>query len=125
MKRYYSIAGFILITLFISLIYSCRKKEVPTLTTSVITNITGTSATSGGTITSEGSGKVVSKGVCWGTGIDPTITDNKTTDDAGTGSFTSNISGLNGSTKYYIRAYATNSAGTAYGNEIVLQQIQS
>lgn len=118
MKRYYSIAGFILITLFISLIYSCRKKEVPTLTTSVITNITGTSATSGGTITSEGSGKVVSKGVCWGTGIDPTITDNKTTDDAGTGSFTSNISGLNGSTKYYIRAYATNSAGTAYGNEI-------
>jgi hypothetical protein len=118
MKRYYNIAGFIFITLFISLIYSCRKKEVPTLTTSVITNITGTSATSGGTIISEGSGTVVSKGVCWGTGIDPTITDNKTTDGAGTGSFTSNISGLNGSTKYYIRAYATNSAGTAYGNEI-------
>ena len=118
MKRYYNIAVFIFITLFISLIYSCKKKEVPTLTTSVITNITGTSATSGGTIISEGSGTVVSKGVCWGNGIDPTITDNKTTDGAGIGSFTSNLSGLNGSTKYYIRAYATNSAGTAYGNEI-------
>lgn len=88
------------------------------MTTSVLTNITGTSATSGGTIISEGSGTVVSKGVCWGKGIDPTIIDNKTTDGAGTGSFTSNLSGLNGSTKYYIRAYATNSAGTAYGNEV-------
>ena len=96
MKRYYNIAVFIFITLFISLIYSCKKKEVPTLTTTVLTNITGTSATSGGTIISEGSGTVVSKGVCWGNGIDPTITDNKTTDGAGIGSFTSNLSGLNG-----------------------------
>jgi exo-beta-1,3-glucanase (GH17 family) len=96
----------------------CKKEEVPTLTTSAITNITGTSATSGGTIISEGSRKVVSRGVCWGPDIDPTISANKTTDSAGTGSFKSIISGLKGATKYYIRAYATNSVGTAYGNEI-------
>jgi exo-beta-1,3-glucanase (GH17 family) len=118
MKRYYSIAGFILITLSIFLIHSCKKEEVPTLTTSAITNITGTSATSGGTITSEGSKTIIARGVCWGTGIDPTIADNKTTDGTGAGSFMSNISGLTGAKVYYIRAYATNSVGTAYGNMI-------
>jgi exo-beta-1,3-glucanase (GH17 family) len=108
----------LLIIFSVLLLNSCKKEEVPTLTTSAITNITGTSATSGGTIISEGSRKVISRGVCWGTGIDPTISDNKTTDSAGTGSFTSIISGLKGASKYYIRAYATNSVGTAYGNEI-------
>ena len=108
----------LLIIFSVLIINFCKKEEVPTLTTSAITNITGTSATSGGTIISEGSRKVISRGVCWGTGIDPTISDNKTTDSAGTGSFTSIISGLKGATKYYIRAYATNSVGTAYGNEI-------
>ena len=108
----------LLIIFSVLIINFCKREEVPTLTTSAITNITGTSATSGGTIISEGSRKVVSRGVCWGTGIDPTISDNKTTDSAGTGSFTSIISGLKGASKYYIRAYATNSVGTAYGNEI-------
>ena len=108
----------LLIIFSVLIINFCKREEVPTLTTSAITNITGTSATSGGTIISEGSRKVISRGVCWGTGIDPTISDNKTTDSAGTGSFTSIISGLKGASKYYIRAYATNSVGTAYGNEI-------
>ena len=108
----------LLIIFSVLIINFCKREEVPTLTTSAITNITGTSATSGGTIISEGSRKVISRGVCWGTGIDPTISDNKTTDSAGTGSFTSIISGLKGATKYYIRAYATSSVGTAYGNEI-------
>ena len=108
----------LLIIFSVLILNFCKKEEVPTLTTSAITNITGTSATSGGTIISEGSRKVISRGVCWGTGIDPTISDNKTTDSAGTGSFTSIISGLKGATKYYIRAYAANSVGTAYGNEI-------
>ena len=108
----------LLIIFSVLILNFCKKEKVPTLTTSAITNITGTSATSGGTIISEGSRKVISRGVCWGTGIDPTISDNKTTDSAGTGSFTSIISGLKGATKYYIKAYATNSVGTAYGNEI-------
>ena len=118
MKRYYNIAGFILITLSIFLIHSCKKEEVPTLTTSAITNITGTSATSGGTITSEGSKTIIARGVCWSSLSTPTIEDNKTVDGIGAGYFTSNISGLTGAKVYYIRAYATNSVGTAYGNLI-------
>ena len=75
----------------------------------------GTTASSGGTITSEGSGTVISRGVCWSTGISPTIADNKTTDGAGAGSYSSDLTGLSGANTYYVRAYATNSAGTGYG----------
>jgi hypothetical protein len=114
-----SISVFLLAGLLMTF-QTCKKAEVPTLTTSTITNITGTSATTGGNITSEGSGNVIVRGVCWGLIINPTIADNKTTDGAGSGSFTSNISGLNGTTTYFIRAYATNSAGTGYGNSISL-----
>ncbi len=86
-----------------------------TLTISSITNITGTAVTGGGTITDEGSGTVIARGVCWSTGITPTILDNKSQDGGGVGTFISNITGLEGATTYYIRAYATNSAGTGYG----------
>jgi uncharacterized protein (TIGR02145 family) len=106
------------------LLYSCEKKEVPFLTTSEVTNITGTTATCGGTITDEGSGTVTALGVCWSTGTAPTIADNKTTDGAGTGTFTSNITGLNGGTTYFIRAYATNSVGTGYGNQVSFETSQ-
>jgi hypothetical protein len=98
--------------------HSCKKEAAPTLTTSAISNITGTTATSGGTITSEGSGTIIARGVCWSTGISPTITENKTTDGGGTGTFTSNITGLNGGTVYYVRAYATNSSGAGYGTAL-------
>lgn len=108
----------LLLSGLIIIIHSCNKKSIPVLTTSDVTNITGTTASSGGIIISEGSGTVIARGVCWGTSIDPTIEENKTTDGAGAGSFTSDISGLKGTTTYYLRAYATNSAGTAYGNEI-------
>jgi uncharacterized protein (TIGR02145 family) len=103
--------------LLVFLAISCKKEkdEVPTLTTNAISGITATTAISGGAVTSEGSGTIVSMGVCWSTGISPTISSNKTTDGAGPGSFTSNITGLVGSTVYYVRAYATNDAGTGYG----------
>jgi hypothetical protein len=102
----------------IPIIHSCKKEEIPTLTTSTITNINATSAISGGSIISEGTGTINVKGVCWSTSTTPTISDNKTTDGAGAGAFTSNISGLDGKTTYYVRAYATNSAGTGYGNQV-------
>lgn len=109
---------FIVFLLLSILLFSCEKKEVPVLTTSEVTNITGTTATCGGTITDEGSGTVIARGVCWSTGTAPTIAYNKTTDGAGAGSFTSNITDLIGGTTYFIRAYATNSAGTGYGNQV-------
>ena len=90
----------------------------PTVTTSAVTNITQTTATSGGTVTSDGGATVTARGVCWSTTSSPTIAGNHTTDGSGTGTFVSNITGLTGGTLYYVRAYSTNSAGTSYGNEL-------
>ena len=92
---------------------------VPTLTTTDVTSITSTTAVSGGNITDDGGGAIIARGVCWATTANPTISDSKTTDGIGIGSFTSNLSGLQPSTTYQIRAYATNSSGTAYGNEVI------
>ncbi|MBI9035223.1 MAG: T9SS type A sorting domain-containing protein [Bacteroidales bacterium] len=91
--------------------------STPTVTTTAITSITTITAKSGGNITDEGATAVTARGVCWNTTGTPTITDDLTTDGTGTGIFTSNITGLTPSTLYYVRSYATNSEGTAYGNE--------
>lgn len=95
--------------------FSCKNEEVPVLTTADITNITGTTATCGGTINDEGSGTIIERGVCWSTNNTPTIADNKTANGAGAGSFISNISGLSGATTYFVKAYARNEVGTGYG----------
>lgn len=92
--------------------------NVPALTTSEVTEITDVTAISGGTITSDGGSSVIAKGVCWSTEETPTIENGKTTDGTGTEGFISNIDGLASGTKYYIRAYATNSTGTGYGNVV-------
>ena len=92
---------------------------LPTVTTSTVTSIMSTTANSGGNITSDGGASVSSRGVVWSTSQNPTIAlSTKTIDGTGTGNFSSAISGLTANTTYYLRAYATNSAGTAYGNEI-------
>ncbi|MEX2370465.1 MAG: hypothetical protein WD578_05610, partial [Bacteroidales bacterium] len=80
--------------------------------------VTETTAESGGDISDDGGATVTERGVCWSTNQNPTTADNKTSDGTGTGSFTSSITGLTSNTTYYVRAYATNSAGTAYGYEI-------
>jgi uncharacterized protein (TIGR02145 family) len=107
----------VLFLILILALFSCKKPKdgVPTLTTTEITKITGNSATSGGNIIDEGSGTITARGVCWSKDITPTIKDNKTSDGAGAGTFTSSISGLSIGTTYYTRAYATNSSGTGYG----------
>lgn len=92
---------------------------IPTVTTATTNNITYNSATSGGNVTSSGGATVTARGVCWSTSPNPTIEDPHTTDGSGTGTFVSQITGLQPVTTYYVRAYATNSFGTAYGNEEV------
>ena len=87
---------------------------LPTVTTSEVTNIGNTTAECGGEVT-EGDLAVTARGVCWSTADNPTIDDSHTVDGGGAGSFISNITGLTGNTTYYVRAYATNSAGTVYG----------
>ena len=88
-----------------------------TLTTTTINDITVDSAQSGGTVTDVGGGTVSSRGIVWSTGSTPTLEDNEgqTTDGSGSGSFVSSLSALSPGTTYNVRAYATNEAGTAYG----------
>lgn len=92
---------------------------VPTLAaTTAASDITTTTATSGGNVTDGGDATVTVKGVCWGTGHNPSIYDDHVGGNSGTGAYTESITGLTRATQYYVRAYATNSAGTAYGTEI-------
>jgi uncharacterized protein (TIGR02145 family) len=106
------------------LIFTCRCKDeetyyLPEVTTDEVSYITPAAAVCGGDVTSEGSFPVTAKGVCWSTGYLPTVSvsGSKTLDGTGTGPFISTIIGLTANTTYYVRAYATNSAGTAYGDE--------
>jgi uncharacterized protein (TIGR02145 family) len=92
---------------------------VPTVTTTVLSAIDLTSVTSGGNVTSDGNGTVSARGVCWATTANPQVgVGNFTTNGTGTGSFTSNVTGLTQGTLYYVRAYATNSAGIGYGSQL-------
>lgn len=90
--------------------------SVPVLTTTEVSSITTTTAQSGGTITSDGGSAITARGVCWSTSF-ATIAGSKTIDGSGKGSYTSMLANLQPNTFYSIRAYATNSAGTGYGNE--------
>jgi hypothetical protein len=85
------------------------------ISTTSVSSVTETTASSGGNISADGGSAVTARGVCWSTSVSPTISDSHTTDGNGTGSFSSSITGLTGNTNYYLRAYATNSNGTAYG----------
>ena len=91
----------------------------PIIHTSQITSITQTTAIGGGNITSDnGALPLPLAGVCWNTTGNPTINDSKTSNGSGTGSFTSELDYLESNTTYYVRAYAANSAGTAYGEQV-------
>ncbi len=92
--------------------------EVPVLMTYSVTNTGQTTATCGGIITFNGGAEITARGVCWSTEEDPTISDNKTIDGTGSGSFISTLDNLDLNTGYYVKAYAKNSAGTGYGNEL-------
>jgi len=95
--------------------------ELPALTTATATNITATSATTGGSIANVGMPVYTERGVCYGTIANPTVGGNSTklaVEGSGTGSFMADLTGLTSKTTYYVRAYATNSNGTVYGNQV-------
>jgi uncharacterized protein (TIGR02145 family) len=92
--------------------------NLATITTLPIGNITSNTASSGGNITNNGGTNVTQRGVVWSTNTNPTTANSSTSNGSGTGSFTSNLIGLTASTTYYVRAYAINSAGTSYGNQV-------
>jgi hypothetical protein len=92
--------------------------DVPNVTTAPVYSITYTSAVSGGNVTADGGASVTARGVCWSTLPNPTLLDNFTVDGSGLGIYSSLMASLLPSTTYYVRAYATNLAGTGYGNEL-------
>ena len=95
------------------------KASLPKLATSAATSITITTATLGGTSISDGGAPITAKGVCWGLTTNPTTANSKSTTTPGTGQFSTSVTGLTMGTKYYIRCYATNSTGTAYGSQLI------
>ena len=96
----------------------CVRDMLSTLTTTGTSSVTVTKAKSGGNITDDGGAPIAARGVCWSTSANPTTADSITTDGTGAGTFTSVLTGLTANTTYYIRAYSTNSEGTAYGNQV-------
>lgn len=92
--------------------------ELPLISTTAVSNITYNSAVSGGNIENSGAAQVTSRGVCWSESLNPTLDNSFTVNGTGIGTFTSNITGLTSATTYNVRAYATNSFGTAYGENI-------
>jgi hypothetical protein len=116
--------------LIVILLVSCKKEDntpptptptptivIPTVTTTAISAITTSSAISGGAITSDGGNTISAWGVCWSTSASPTLANSFLQNNEISGGFSSILIGLTPNTTYYVRAYATNSAGTAYGNE--------
>ena len=94
------------------------EEVAPVVTTAEVTEITINSAVCGGEVISGGDAVVVVRGVCWSMEQNPTIEDSHTTDGISTGTYTSNLTELNHSTTYYVRAYAINAKGiTVYGEE--------
>ncbi len=98
-----------------------RDLPIPTLITTAVSSITQNSTVAGGSISSDGGFGITSRGVCWNTSPNPTISNNHTNDGSGTGNYTSSLTGLAPNTAYYVRAFATNSAGTSYGNNVIFK----
>lgn len=97
--------------------------ELPVIKTTPIINISSSNASVSGIVSSEGESAVTERGLVWSTASGPTTADSKTINGAGTGSFTGNLTDLLPDTWYYVRAYATNTSGTAYGDEIYFKTL--
>lgn len=95
--------------------------NLPIVNTSEVNSISGTTSVSGGVIIFDGGSNVIARGICWSISPNPTIGDNHTIDAAGTGTFISRAINLTLGTTYYLRAYATNTIGTAYGLQMVFK----
>jgi poly(3-hydroxybutyrate) depolymerase len=104
---------------FFFFFYGSVTSKIPTITTSAISNLGSTTATSGGNVSADGGATVTARGVVWSTNPTPVISlSTKSSNGSGTGTYSSSLTSLSPNTTYFVRAYATNSAGTAYGNEI-------
>lgn len=102
--------------------FNIKSINTPTLTTSAVSEISANGAVSGGNVNNDGGSPIIARGLVWSTNSNPTVAlSTKTIDGAGIGLFQSSLSSLTLNTTYYVRAYATNSAGVGYGNEITFR----
>jgi Protein of unknown function (DUF1566) len=130
MKKYISIT--LKIGLLIIVAAGCKKDtgnntpaaQLPVLKTSDISAITKTTAVCGGSITSDGGATITALGVCWSTKAEPTIADSKTTEGTDKVTYISSLTGLTNAATYNVRAYATNSKGTSYGNTVTFTALE-
>jgi len=119
MIRFLKITVIVILSIGLAVILqSCKKITLPNVTTKPATNITQIRAESGGKVTNNGGAEVTARGVCWDINENPTTSSRKTNDSSGNGDFTSILTDLTANTKFYVRAYATNSEGTNYGNQV-------
>jgi uncharacterized protein (TIGR02145 family) len=131
MKKRLLIYQVVVAVLLLFLTTECKKEDpaklavLPDLSTITVTDFTTTTAVSGGKITSNGGAEIIANGVCWSTTSNPVITDSKTADTVGTSKFVSSLTGLTAGTNYHLRAYATNSIGTAYGEDVKFTTLSS
>ena len=126
MKKSFSFYSVIISLLVFFLTTDCKKDEsakLPILSTNPVTNLTTTTATSGGNISSDGGAEITARGVCLSLTSNPTTANIKTIDGTGTGQYESTITELDPGAAYHLRAYATNSVGTAYGDDILFSTL--
>ena len=122
---------FLLIALICSIFVACGPKpELPTVTTNSVSDITDTTALCVGAVVDNGNVDITAKGFCWSTEQNPTLEDNTvaaivTREEAADDFFTATLLGLTAATEYYVRAYATNSEGTAYGENINFDTLET
>jgi len=102
-----------------SVFTTANANVAPVVTTGTVSNITTTTVTVGGEVTNDGGATVTARGICWSTSANPSITDSHSSETGTIGTFTSDLSGLTPATMYHVRAYATNSVGTSYGDDVV------
>ncbi len=105
-------------TAYADQVYFTTLSSLPIVETLEISAIGETTVHGGGNVTFEGGLTITSRGICWSRSEEPTLERQFTIDGSGTGEFTSSVEGLSETTTYYVRAYATNQKGTAYGEQV-------
>ena len=123
-NRYIQIFSFLVVLLSLATFSACEEDDKidfgkhTKVTTATVTQITGSSAVAGGNVMAGSNVSVTERGVCIATISNPTTSNTKVSAGSGTGSFTCNLTNLQPNTTYYVRAYAIDSKGTAYGEEV-------
>ena len=113
-----AIAAAMMLSAMIVLAFGCKKAKAPTVETTQTSNITTTTATIGGFVTSDGGSDVIDRGVCWGLNDNPDVSTNVSNAGQGMGGFSCTLTDLLPATTYYARAYACNSVGVSYGVQV-------